>query len=121
MDRVIAVVFNNEKAAYEGLRALRDLHADGNVTLYDDAVVVKDANGKVTAREVTDAAAGTFIGMLTGTLLGMLGGPVGVALGASTGTLAGAAFDLSRAGINSDFFDEISAALLPGTAAVLAE
>ena len=46
---------------------------------------------------------------------------MGVAVGASTGTLAGAAFDLSRAGVNADFVDEISASLLPGTAAVLAE
>jgi uncharacterized membrane protein len=121
MDKVIAVVFNNEKNAYEGLRALRELHGDGSITLYDDAVVVKDATGKVDAREVKDGAAGTITGLLTGSLIGVLGGPIGLAVGASTGTLAGAAFDLSRAGINADFIDETSASLLPGTAAVLAE
>jgi len=121
MEKVIAVVFGDEKAAYQGLHALRGLHEDGNITLYDDAVVVKDASGKVTTREVSDGAAGTFVGLLTGSLVGMLGGPIGVAVGASTGTLAGAAFDLSRAGINADFVDEISTSLLPGTAAVLAD
>ena len=34
MDKVVAVVFNDEKQAYEGLRAFRDLHADGSITLY---------------------------------------------------------------------------------------
>jgi uncharacterized membrane protein len=121
MDKVIAVVFNNETRAYEGLRAIRELHHDGHITIYDDAVVVKDASGNVATREVSDGSVGTVVGLLTGSLIGVLGGPVGVAVGASTGTLAGAAFDLSRAGINADFVDEISASLLPGTAAVLAE
>jgi len=121
MDKVIAVVFDNEKKAYEGLSAIRELHQDGNITLYDDAVVVKDTGGKVAMREVSEGAVGTVVGLLTGSLVGALGGPVGLALGASTGTLAGATFDLSRAGINADFIDEISSSLLPGTAAVLAE
>ena len=121
MDKVIAVVFNNEKNAYEGLSALREMHSDGNVTLYDDAVVVKDASGKVTTRELSDGGIGTAVGLLTGSLIGVLGGPIGVAVGASAGTLAGAAFDLSRAGINADFVDELSSSILPGTAAVLAE
>jgi len=121
MDKIIGIVFDNENKAYEGLRALRELHDEGNITLYDDAVVLKDAGGKVTTRELSDPAAGTFVGLLTGALVGVLGGPIGVAVGASTGTMAGAAFDLSRAGINADFVDEFSASLLPGTAAVLAE
>lgn len=121
MDKVIAVVFSNEKSAYEGLRALREMHTGGDITVYDDAVVVKDASGNVSTRELRDETAGTFTGFLTGSLIGVLGGPVGLAVGASAGTLAGAAFDLSRAGINADFIDEISASLLPGTAAVLAE
>ena len=47
MDKVVAVVFNDEKQAYEGLRAFRDLHADGSITLYSNAVVAKDASGKL--------------------------------------------------------------------------
>jgi len=121
MDRIIAVGFDSEKKAYEGLRALRGLHGDGSITVYADAVVSKDANGTATTRELNDDAAGTFVGLLAGSLVGMIGGPLGVAIGAGTGLMAGAAFDLSRAGINADFIDEISASLLPGTAAVLAE
>src|SRR6476646_10524063 len=121
MDKVVAIVFNDEKQAYEGLRALRDLHTDGSVTLYSDAVVAKDASGTLSVREGGEVPEGTVVGLLTGSLIGMLGGPIGLALGASSGTLIGAAFDLTRAGIGEDFLEETSAYLLPGKAAVIAE
>jgi len=121
MDKVVAVVFNEEKQAYEGLRAFRDLHADGSITLYSDAVVAKDANGKLSVREGGEVPEGTFFGLLTGSLIGILGGPLGVAVGASTGTMIGATFDLARAGISDDFLQEMSEYLLPGKTAVITE
>jgi uncharacterized membrane protein len=121
MDKVIAVVFTDEKQAYEGLRALRALHTDGSITLYANAVVVKDAGGNVDIRETSDSPEGTFFGLLTGSLIGLLGGPIGLALGASTGTMIGATFDLARAGINDDYLQEMSEYLLPGKAAVITE
>lgn len=121
MDKVVAVVFNEEKQAYEGLRAFRDLHADGSITLYSDAVVAKDPNGTLSVREGGEVPEGTFFGLLTGSLIGILGGPIGVAVGASTGTMIGATFDLARAGISDDFLQEMSEYLLPGKTAVIAE
>jgi uncharacterized membrane protein len=121
MDKVVAVVFNDEKQAYEGLRAFRDLHRDGSITLYSGAVVAKDASGKLSVREGGEAPEGTFFGLLTGSLIGILGGPIGLAVGAGTGTLIGAAFDLTRAGISDDFLEEVSTYLLPGKAAVITE
>lgn len=121
MDKVVAVVFNDEKQAYGGLQAFRDLDRDGSITLYSGAVVAKDASGKLSVREADEGPAGTLFGMLTGSLIGILGGPIGLAVGASTGTLIGTAFDLTRAGISEDFLDEVSTYLLPGKAAVLTE
>ena len=121
MDKVLAVVFNDEKQAYDGLRAFRDLHRDGSITLYSDAVVAKDASGKLSVREGGEVPEGTFFGLLTGSLIGILGGPIGLAVGASTGTMIGAAFDLTRAGIAGDFLEEVSEYLLPGKTAVIAE
>ena len=121
MDKVVAVVFNDEKQAYEGLRAFRDLHSDGSITLYSGAVVAKDASGTVSVREGGEVPEGTFFGLLTGSLVDLLGGPIGVAVGASTGTMLGAAFDLTRAGIAGDFLEEVSEYLLPGKTAVIAE
>jgi uncharacterized membrane protein len=121
MDKVVAVVFNDEKQAYEGSRAFRDLHKDGSITLYSDAVVAKDGSGKVLVRETGESPDGTFFGLLTGSVVGLLGGPIGMAVGASTGTMIGAAFDLTRAGIAGDFLEEVSEYLLPGKSAVIAE
>jgi uncharacterized membrane protein len=121
MDKVVAVVFNDEKHAYAGLRAFRDLHADGSITLYSNAVVAKDPNGKVEVRETSESPEGTFVGLLTGAVVGLLGGPVGMAVGASTGTMIGATFDLARAGISDDFVQEMSEYLLPGKTAVITE
>ena len=121
MDKVVAVVFNDEKQAYEGLRAFRDLHADGSITLYSNAVVAKDPNGKVVVRETSESPEGTIFGLLTGSLIGILGGPLGVAVGASTGTVIGATFDVARAGISDDFVEEMSEYLLPGKTAVITE
>jgi uncharacterized membrane protein len=121
MDKVVAVVFNDEKQAYEGLRAFRDLHADGSITLYSNAVVAKDPNGTLSVREGDEVLEGTFVGLLTGSLIGILGGPIGVAVGASTGTMIGATFDLARTGISSDFLQEMSEYLLPGKTAVITE
>ena len=58
MDKIMAVVFDEEKQAYEGLRAFRDLHKDGSITLYSDAVVAKDGSGKVSVRETGESPDG---------------------------------------------------------------
>jgi uncharacterized membrane protein len=122
MNKVIFVGFDTEQQAYEGDRALHNMHRDGTLTLYNDAVVVKEPCGNVTLRQPPDAEAiGTFGGMITGGLLGLLGGPVGAAAGLGAGTLIGAAFDLTKEGLDRDFIEDVGARLEPGKAAVIAE
>jgi len=122
MNRVIFVGFDTEQKAYEGDRALHDMHRDGTLTLYNDAVVVKERGGNVAVRRAPDAEpVGAFGGMLTGGLIGLLGGPVGAAVGLGAGTLIGAAFDLTKEGVDRDFVEDAGARLEPGKAAVIAE
>ena len=122
MNKVIFVGFDTEQKAYEGNRALYDMHREGTLTLYNDAVVVKDLGGNVAVRRAPDAEpVGAFGGMLTGGLIGLLGGPVGAAVGLGAGTLIGAAFDLTKEGVDRDFVEEAGARLEPGKAAVIAE
>jgi uncharacterized membrane protein len=122
MNKVVVVVFGDEKRAYEGSRAMQDLHREGSITLYGDAVITKDPSGKASVRKADDPGPeGTLIGLLVGSLAGLVGGPVGLGVGAGTGTLIGAAFDLTRFGIGSDFVTEVEEFLLPGHAAVIAE
>ena len=108
--------------AFEGLTALKDLHRDGDITLYASTVIAKDAAGVVATRQEADRGpVGTLVGIVTGGLVGLLGGPVGVAVGAYVGGFGGLMYDLFKVGISGDFIDEVAASLTPGKAAVIAD
>ena len=122
MNKMLIAVFETETRAYEGLTALKGLHANGDITLYANAVITKDQNGQVRVKEgADDGPIGTGVGLLTGSLLGLLGGPVGLALGAFTGTMAGLIYDVNVDDFNSTFIDDVSAALSKGKTAILCE
>ena len=121
MEKMLIAVFENERLAYDGLRALRELHREGTVSVFADAVIAKDAGGKVSIRQgPDDGPVGTVLGWFTGGLVGLLGGPIAAALGAGAGSLAGAAFDLTRLGVGQDVVDEVGEHLVPGRAALVA-
>lgn len=121
-DKIVVTIFDNEKNAYEGSRALNDLHAEGSITLYASAVIAKDAAGKVSVKQMADPGPmGTGLGLVTGTLIGLLGGPVGVAVGATAGTLGGILYDSAEAGVGEDFLEEVGKQMTPGKVAVVAE
>jgi uncharacterized membrane protein len=122
MDKMIVAVFDSEKEASEGLRALQGMHAEGTIVLYSTGVIAKDQSGKVTVKkDVEQGPAGAALGLATGSLLGLLGGPVGLAIGAATGTMAGFLADLANAGVDVDFVEEVGRSLQPGKVAVVAE
>ena len=122
MDTMLVAVFDSERQAYEGYRALKDLHAEGSITLYAEVMIAKDAQGRLTIKEAADPGPlGTAVGVVAGALVGLLGGPVGVAVGAAAGMLGGATYDATNAVVNAQFLDEAAARLEPGKAAVIAE
>jgi uncharacterized membrane protein len=122
MDKMIVVIFDSERQAYEGSRALKELHAEGSITLYGQAVIAKDARGAWSVKEPSDEVPlGTAVGLVTGSLVGLLGGPVGVAVGAAAGTMGGAAYDVATSVVGADFLTEAASSLAPGKAAVAAE
>jgi uncharacterized membrane protein len=122
MNRILVSTFDSERAAFEGLSALKELHRDGDITLYASSVIAKDAAGEVSIRQEADRGpVGTLVGVVTGGLIGVLGGPVGIAVGAYIGGLGGLLVDVFTTGMGMDFVDEASAALTPGKAAVVAD
>jgi uncharacterized membrane protein len=122
MNKILVAVFNSEAVAFEALSSLKSLHKDGDVTMYSTAVLVKDASGNVSVKQAADdGPVGTALGMLAGSMVGLLAGPLGLAVGASVGGLTGLISDLSKSGIDVQFVEDVSKALAPGKAAVLAE
>jgi len=122
MDRMLVVVFDNESKAYEGKKALLQLDGEGSIGVYGYAVLAKNAAGSASVKQGDDVGPiGSLLGTSLGSLIGVLAGPAGLAVGASAGLLAGGAFDVSNAGIGSDFIDDVAKVLLPNRVAVIAE
>lgn len=122
MNKILAIAFDTESAASEGLSALHDLHAEGAITLYSTAVVAKDQNGDVQIKQAAERGpVGAGIGMVAGSLVGVLAGPLGVLAGASLGGLSGFLVDLRNAGVDAELIAEVSAELAPGKFALLAD
>lgn len=121
-DKMVVIVFDNEKQAYEGTKALKDLHAEGSITLHASAVIAKDAGGNVSMKQAVDRGpTGTGVGLATGGLVGLLGGPVGLAVGAAAGMAVGATYDLAQVGVGDDYLADVSRSVSPGKTAVVAE
>lgn len=122
MYKMLAIVFNDEKSAYEGARALAELNTEGSVDVYAAAVLQKDAHGWVATKKTqSDFPLQTFAGTAIGGLIGILGGPAGVAVGSGIGVLAGLFGDMYTANVDEEFLTEVSNALTPGKWAVIAE
>ena len=121
-NKILVSVFDSERMAFEGLTALKDLHRDGDITVYGSTVIAKDPSGTVAVRQAADdGPIGTLVGIVTGGLVGVLAGPAGIAVGAYLGGFGGLMYDLFKAGVSIDFVDEVSASLTPGKAAVIAD
>lgn len=122
MEKMLVVVLNDEKKAYEASQSLKRLDSDGSIAIHAESVIAKNANGTVEMKQENDdfpirTAGGTAIG----SLIGLLGGPVGLGVGALTGAAAGSFSDLFVAGVDSDFLGEVSTRLTPGRCAVVAD
>ena len=135
MSKFIVTVFDDEKAAYEGSRAMLELDREGRIAVYAASVITRCVDGHVEVKEAADdGPAGTATGMLVGTMAGALGGAAlaisgaapaaivgGMALGLTGGTFVGFINDVHNIGVDVEFLDDVGALLCPGKAAVVAE
>jgi uncharacterized membrane protein len=122
MEKMLVVVFDDESKAYEGSHALKQLDAEGSITIYGEAVIKKNTDGTVTIKQSEDDfPLRTVGGTAIGALIGLLEGPVGVGIGAAAGLLAGSIGDLHVAGVDAEFLADVGATLTPGKCAVIAD
>ena len=122
MEKMLVAVFDDEKKAYEGSRALKELDSDGSIAIHAESVVQKNSDGTLSVKNAEgDFPVRTIGGTAIGTLIGLLGGPIGVVIGAATGAVAGGAADMHVAGVDADFIEDVSKKLEPGKYAVVAD
>ena len=119
MEKLVAVVFSDEKAAYEGVRVLSEMKAAGSIDVPVMYVIKKEFEHPVSTKEVADDYAP--LRTVAGAALGALGGPVGAGVGVAAGAFAGLIWDLYSIGVDQDFFSDVATALTPGKCAVVAE
>jgi uncharacterized membrane protein len=123
MQKLIVIIFDGRSKARAGLKALRDLDRDGELSLFEVALAVRGPNGRVRVIENPDDVnfPAVGVGSLTGSVLGALGGPIGIVAGAAAGALIGFIINLERAGVTDDFVNDVSMAMAPGKFAVVAD
>ncbi len=122
MSKIVISVFDNERAALEALGKLQTYHTEGSVSLFANAILVKNGEGYTTVTNTTTPGGdATVTGLLIGGLIGLLAGPVGAAAGASIGGLTGLAVDADEAEVDIHLANEVADVLGRGNAALLAE
>ena len=122
MEKMIIVVFDSESKALQGSQVLKELDAEGEITVYEAQIVGRDPNGSVHLIDKADMAALPMIagGAGVGAFVGLLGGPVGALVGAAAGAMIGSIGDAEEVGLSDEFVNEVSTALTPGKVAVVA-
>jgi uncharacterized membrane protein len=122
MERMLTVVFDSERNAYEGKSALRQLEFEGSITIYAGAIVTKHADGTVSVKQHDDfGPLGSVAGTAVGSLIGLLGGPAGVVIGGLSGLTLGAFYDLDNVLVGEDYVEDVLKSLTPNKVAILAE
>jgi uncharacterized membrane protein len=138
VDNYIAIFFDNDAKAIEGLHALWKLDNDEKIAMHGAVVVRRNKNGEIqVATDKTDEGVRTAIGLGLGALLGALAGPIGAAagitgastvgietaagVGAATGSVVGLASDTMKAAENAQAEYETQFVLKPGQSAVVTE
>jgi uncharacterized membrane protein len=119
MSHILAITFEDENQGMAVLQSLKHLQTQEVLKLDDAAVIVKDAEGKVQVKNLTEsnvkggAALGGFIGLLIG---GLLFPVAGLALGLAGGALIGKSLGN---GVDKKFVKDVQESLNPGNSAIL--
>jgi uncharacterized membrane protein len=119
---LIVAAFQDEEAAAEALKALKQARREKLIRIQDAAVLRKDEKGKVHIRETADMGGGkgAALGGVAGAAIGLLAGPallVPAAVGALVGGLAA---KLRDSGFSNERLQTLGESLKPGSSAIVA-
>lgn len=97
MEKIIHVIVDTQENAYQALQVLRQLDANGDISLAESVLLTKDAQGNTIIQDSQgNPVDNTVSGALIGGLFGLLAGPLGFLLGTGIGALAGSTGDVIK-------------------------
>src|SRR5262245_11135302 len=122
MDKMLVTIFNEAFRAYEAYPVLKEMHDEGNLTIYSLAVVIQNRTGRISVKDVwDDRRLGLSTTAATGALARLLGAPLRLGAKASAGNLSDVLIDYRDVGVSIDFLEQVSKHMAAGKAAVVGE
>jgi uncharacterized membrane protein len=120
--QLIVAAFNDEDAANEALKALKEAKKEKLIAIKDAAVLYRDDKDKLHIKEQGDLTGGqgALFGGALGLTLGILAGPGALLAGAAGAAIGGLAAKLIDSGFDNDRLKAIGESLKPGTSAIVA-
>jgi uncharacterized membrane protein len=118
MSELIVLAFDNKEGALRVRDRLLDIRKRRMLQLADAAVVVRQEDGKVKVKQLTDlVGSGAFGGAFWGLLIGLLFAVpwMGLAVGAAAGATIGG---LTDHGVDDKFIKEVAETVQPGHSAL---
>jgi uncharacterized membrane protein len=119
---LVTSAFAGEEGARGALKAVKRLAEQSEFEIVNTAVLVRDAEGKISLQETgdLDSTRGTLIGAISGSLIGLAGGPVGALIGAAAGAVTGhAAARWVDLGFSDEYLQNLAGQLQPGTSTLV--
>ncbi len=119
--QVVIAAFEDEKAADEALRELKEAKWAGLIGIQNAAVLRRDKKNKLHIKETGDwgGGKGAAAGAVLGGFIGILAGPIGW-LGLTGAVIGGLAAKLRDSGFSDERLKKLGEALKPGTSAIVA-
>jgi uncharacterized membrane protein len=119
--QVVIAAFEEERAADEALRELKEAKWAGVIGIQNAAVLRRDEKKKLHIKETGDwgGGKGAAAGAVLGGFVGLLAGPVGW-LGLTGAVIGGLAAKLRDSGFSDARLKQLGDALQPGTSAIVA-
>jgi uncharacterized membrane protein len=121
MENLLVITFGNKTKATEALEQLKNLDQLGDITIYNQAMILKNGINQfeLIEHEGPDTATLPASGALGGAVIGALGGPLGMALGTLTGATLGLAGETNRQDFSSGVLELTAKNLGIGTYALV--
>ena len=122
-NNVISASFDPDTNAYAALTALKELDAQGRLSLEAAAVVERGDDGTIAVKDRAGAVhyAGAASGSLIGLQIGIIGGPLGILIGGTYGLMLGSLADLEQDDDTDSVLSRIARSIRPGHTALLAQ